>query len=203
MNRHPSLPALLLVIVACTNSSGPVSECTPSATVACVTIQDFTFSSASLTIQVGTTVKWTNNGPSAHTTTNDAGAWNSGTISAPSGGGAYGGGGRWRVVSVYVRRAGYIRLPLRPPSPILVAVRRVHGDDHRYPVTRLSLVVARSASLLENTTASADMCWPCGITNRELYHWATVAWLSSNKLRRDLRRGARPGGMRRLGRALS
>ena len=92
MNRHPSLPALLLVIAACKNSSGPGSGCTPSATVACAAIQDFAFSPASLTIQVGSTVTWTNNGPTAHTTTSDASTWNSGTISAPSGGGAYGGG---------------------------------------------------------------------------------------------------------------
>jgi len=118
MNRHPSLPAFLLVIVACTNSSGPVSGCTPSATVACVTIQDFAFSSASLTIQVGTTVKWTNNGPSAHTTTSDAGAWNSGTISAPSDGGAYGGGaagGSYQFVFAAPGTYGY-HCALHPPS---------------------------------------------------------------------------------------
>lgn len=99
MNRHPSLPALLLVTVACTSSSGPSSGpvnggsgCTPSATVACATIQDFTFSSASMAIKVGTTVRWTNNGPSAHTTTSDAGVWTSGTLRAPTGGDPYGGG---------------------------------------------------------------------------------------------------------------
>src|SRR5438067_8670172 len=58
-----------------------------------ITIQDFTFSPGSLTIAAGTTVRWTNNGPSAHTTTSDAGAWSSGTLSPPSGGGGYGGGG--------------------------------------------------------------------------------------------------------------
>ena len=118
MNRHPSLPALLLVMVACTNSSGPVSGCTPSATVTCVTIQDFSFSSASLTIQVGTTVKWTNNGPTAHTTTSDAGAWNSGTISAPSGGGAYGGGaagGSYQFMFAAPGTYGY-HCALHPPS---------------------------------------------------------------------------------------
>jgi len=65
----------------------------PSDTVG-VTIQDFTFSPASLTIKAGTSVRWTNNGPSAHTTTSDMGVWNSDALSPPgSGGGMYGGGG--------------------------------------------------------------------------------------------------------------
>ena len=65
----------------------------PSGTVG-VTIQDFTFSPASLTIKAGTSVRWTNNGPSAHTTVSDMGAWSSGVLSPPgSGGGVYGGGG--------------------------------------------------------------------------------------------------------------
>jgi len=58
-----------------------------------VTIQDFSFSPATLTIKAGTTVHWKNNGPSAHTTTSDTGTWDSGTLSSPSGGGVYGGNG--------------------------------------------------------------------------------------------------------------
>jgi plastocyanin len=59
-----------------------------------VTIQDFTFSPASLTIKAGTSVRWTNNGPSAHTTVSDMGVWTSGVLSPPGGGGGmYGGGG--------------------------------------------------------------------------------------------------------------
>jgi len=50
-----------------------------------VTIQDFTFSPASATIKVGQTVSWTNHGPSNHTTTSDAGAWDSATLSASGG----------------------------------------------------------------------------------------------------------------------
>src|SRR5229473_4408647 len=95
MNRYPSLPALLLLTVGCTSSSGPGgggSMCTPSATVACVTIQDFSFSPASLSIKVGTTVQWTNNGPSAHTATSNTATWDSGQLSGPTSGGGYGGG---------------------------------------------------------------------------------------------------------------
>ncbi len=56
-----------------------------------VTIQDFSFSPATLTIKAGTTVHWKNNGPSAHTTTSDAGTWDSGMLSGPGSGGVYGG----------------------------------------------------------------------------------------------------------------
>jgi len=64
----------------------------PSGSVVGVTIQDFSFSPAVVTVKVGTTVKWTNNGPSAHTTTSNTGTWASGQLSSPTSGGGYGGG---------------------------------------------------------------------------------------------------------------
>lgn len=74
-------------------NGGQMPSQPPSGTMG-VTIQDFTFSPASLTITVGTTVRWTNNGPSTHTTTSDAGVWSSGSLSPPgTGGGGYSGGG--------------------------------------------------------------------------------------------------------------
>jgi len=60
----------------------PVS---PSSSVANVSIQDFAFLPPAITIKVGTTVQWTNNGPSPHTTTSDGGAWASGALTVPSG----------------------------------------------------------------------------------------------------------------------
>jgi plastocyanin len=66
----------------------------PTSDTVGVTIHDFTFSLASLTITAGTTVRWTNNGPSAHTTTSDMGVWSSGVLGPPvSGGGMNGDGG--------------------------------------------------------------------------------------------------------------
>jgi plastocyanin len=50
-----------------------------------VTIRDFSFSPAQVMIKTGTTVRWTNDGPSVHTTTSDNGAWDSGTLSPSSG----------------------------------------------------------------------------------------------------------------------
>jgi len=45
-----------------------------------VTIADFSFSPASITIHVGDTVTWTNHGPSAHTATASNGTFNTGVL---------------------------------------------------------------------------------------------------------------------------
>jgi plastocyanin len=52
----------------------------PAARGHIVTITDFSFSPASLTISAGDTVTWRNNGPSAHTSTSNTGVWNSGLL---------------------------------------------------------------------------------------------------------------------------
>jgi plastocyanin len=46
------------------------------------TIKDFEFAPATITIKVGDTVTWTNNGPSLHTVTADDGSFDSGSLSA-------------------------------------------------------------------------------------------------------------------------
>jgi plastocyanin len=45
-----------------------------------VTIADFSFSPASITVHVGDTVQWVNDGPSAHTATADDGSFNTGVL---------------------------------------------------------------------------------------------------------------------------
>jgi plastocyanin len=45
-----------------------------------VTISDFQFTPATITIHVGDTVTWTNNGPSAHTATANDGSFNTGVL---------------------------------------------------------------------------------------------------------------------------
>jgi plastocyanin len=77
--------AVGVALAACSSTTSPSGGPT-------VSIHDFTFSPSTLTVKVGTTVQWTNTGPSSHTTVSDAGLWASGTLSPPSGGGGYGGG---------------------------------------------------------------------------------------------------------------
>lgn len=45
-----------------------------------VTIADFSFTPAAITIHVGDTIQWLNNGPSAHTATADNGSFNTGVL---------------------------------------------------------------------------------------------------------------------------
>ena len=90
--------AALAASLSCSNDSGsnltgPGSSMPLPPGSADVTIQDFTFFPASLSIKVGATVRWTNRGPSPHTTTSDNAGWDSGTLSPPNGGGGYGRGG--------------------------------------------------------------------------------------------------------------
>lgn len=76
------LGSLLAVtaLVACSSSStGPASTMTAGPTVS---IHDFAYTPSTITVKAGTTVTWTNNGPSAHTTTSDGGVWDSGTLGA-------------------------------------------------------------------------------------------------------------------------
>lgn len=63
-----------------------------SPTAAQVSVMEYSFSPQTASIKVGTSVTWTDNGSLAHTATADGGAFNSGQISAASGGGSYGGG---------------------------------------------------------------------------------------------------------------
>ncbi|HEY7026047.1 MAG TPA: plastocyanin/azurin family copper-binding protein [Gemmatimonadales bacterium] len=74
------------------NSTGPGNPGPPGPTN--VTIQNFSFAPANVSIKVGGTVKWTNKGPSPHTTTSDQSVWASSQLNPPvGGGGGYGGGG--------------------------------------------------------------------------------------------------------------
>jgi plastocyanin len=79
------LLATAVGLAACSNSTSPNAGPT-------ITIRDFTFSPATLTVKAGTTVEWLNDGPSPHTTTSDASLWESGALTPPSGSGPYSGG---------------------------------------------------------------------------------------------------------------
>jgi plastocyanin len=83
---------LLALLAACGGStptgSGGNSNPPPGPAVVSVSMTDnngltpYTFAPESLTVAVGTAVKWTNSGKAQHTTTSDAAqpVWNSGTV---------------------------------------------------------------------------------------------------------------------------
>lgn len=94
MRLSVGITGLLVLLAGCGSGGGTTSG--PggnqgSGSLVAVGVQDYSFSPGSISITVGTAVKWSNNGPSEHTVTSDAGSWNSAVLTAPSGGGYYGG----------------------------------------------------------------------------------------------------------------
>jgi plastocyanin len=72
---------------AATPTTSTAATATPAATtgtapkMVSATIKDFEFGPATVTVAVGGTVTWTNNGPSTHTVTADDGTFDSGNLS--------------------------------------------------------------------------------------------------------------------------
>jgi plastocyanin len=83
-----------------------------------VAIQDFTYSPATVSIRVGAVVRWTNYGPSPHTTTSNIGAWDSGQLNPTNASRAYGGptqAGTFQVTFTRTGSYGY-HCAIHPPS---------------------------------------------------------------------------------------
>ncbi len=81
--RTFGLPVAVLAAVAAALGGGmtrPGGAPTARAATAAVTISDFQFTPATVTVNQGDTVTWTNNGPSIHTATSDTGVWDSGVL---------------------------------------------------------------------------------------------------------------------------
>src|SRR5262249_22651268 len=95
------------------NLTGPTSSTPLPAGSADVSIQDFTFSPASVRIKVGAAVRWTNRGPSPHTTTSDNGVWDSGPLNPSNGGGTA------RTFQVTFTKAGTCAYHCMIPRPSL------------------------------------------------------------------------------------
>jgi LPXTG-motif cell wall-anchored protein len=75
--------ALKRLLYLATLTMAALLICAPAASAQddmTVSIKDFSFDPAQITVAPGTTVTWTNEGPSAHTTTADDGSWDSGTL---------------------------------------------------------------------------------------------------------------------------
>jgi plastocyanin len=96
MKRSWIALSFVLSVVACgssdgaTNYTGPGGGGGPSAVAA--SVNDYVFAPASFTVKAGTPIRWTNNGAVVHTVTSDSGAFDSGDLATPTGGGTYGGG---------------------------------------------------------------------------------------------------------------
>ncbi len=87
--RNLLLVAALLVLIvaaACSGYGGygttpaPAPAPTTGASQNSVTIANFAFSPATLTVKAGTTVTWTNKDSATHTVTSDTGAFDSGNV---------------------------------------------------------------------------------------------------------------------------
>jgi plastocyanin len=88
---------LALGLIACSNTPTSANGSNPppgggggGGASAAVSIADYSYTPATLTVKAGTTVTWSNNGSVGHTVTSDVSAFNSGTLSGPMGDG-YGG----------------------------------------------------------------------------------------------------------------
>ena len=100
----------MLAVAGCKSSTAPSGPT--------ISITEYTFSPDTMTVKVGTTVTWVNNGTIQHTTTSDStGKWNSGLLSPPSGGGGYGGsaGGSFQFTFRHAGIYGY-HCTVHPPS---------------------------------------------------------------------------------------
>jgi plastocyanin len=99
----------LFILVSCSKSSNmypnnPSPSTNPAKGGSAVSISGMTFSPATLTVAVGTTVIWTNNDSVAHTVTSDNGLFDSGSISSAGG---YGGGGAYSYTFSTAGTFGY------------------------------------------------------------------------------------------------
>src|SRR5215211_5189683 len=81
--RIRSLGILALVLLIALFALAPLASAAPrAAETKTVTVKNFEFAPKDLTINVGDTVMWKNEGPSAHTATSTDGAFDSGNLDA-------------------------------------------------------------------------------------------------------------------------
>lgn len=72
---------ILTIWLACGSYSSKSSSSTPPPDKPDITLANFAFNPATLTVKVGATVKWANQDETPHTVTSDAGDWDSGELS--------------------------------------------------------------------------------------------------------------------------
>lgn len=79
-----SAPAATAATAATAAASAAAASKAPSGGSTPATIVDFGFQPSPITVNVGTTVTWTNTGSASHTVTADDGSFDSGTLSSGS-----------------------------------------------------------------------------------------------------------------------
>lgn len=102
---------LLLVLAL----SLPIVVLGPPAGASAVTVADFAFSPGTLTISQGGSITWHNNGPSTHTSTQNAGLWATGHIAPGSNSSAvvFAAAGSYAYhCSVHTFMKGSVRVPI-------------------------------------------------------------------------------------------
>lgn len=94
ITRSFAFIAFLVLLAACSGKAAPMQSYTPTSSTQAssstvnnpaspeVTIKGFAFSPDTLTVKVGTTVKWTNQDSVAHSVTSDTGLFDSGELAA-------------------------------------------------------------------------------------------------------------------------
>jgi plastocyanin len=112
-------------VLACGGGSGgtnPTSQTGSTAvtgtTTANVSVVEYSFSPSTVTVKVGSTVQWTNNGQLTHNVTADDASWSSGNLTGASGGGGYGGGTSGAAFSQVFSQVGTFtyHCSLHPPA---------------------------------------------------------------------------------------
>jgi plastocyanin len=93
--RVPAAAWAAALATACGGGSPAGAPPPAGAPVVTISMTEYRFTPAADTVQAGTVVQWRNAGTVAHTATSDPGDslhWDSGALTAPSGGDPYGGG---------------------------------------------------------------------------------------------------------------
>jgi len=98
----------LLALTACSSDTTA-----PSGSTTDVSIQDFYFYPFEVDVRIGASVQWTNYDPVAHTTTSDAGLWDSGPIAPAAVRSGSGGSFRFRFAQ---RGTYWYNCAIHPPN---------------------------------------------------------------------------------------
>ena len=76
----PTAPPSVVPSAAAPSAAAPSASALPAAAGSAVTVANFSFQPATITVPVGTTVTWTNTDSAGHTVAADDGSFTSGTL---------------------------------------------------------------------------------------------------------------------------